>query len=405
MILWILAAPALLAQTALTIEEAIAMAIRNHPDSAVARASRDVAAAQVDATQALPQPEIRVNFNGFNIDPDTLEARRTIGVRWSPPRPREMSLQKQVAQTRQSAVDASIRGFEARLAAETRLAFRRATLAAERARTAEQSLALRTRILDVIQRQVAAGLKEASETSLAELTVSDAETELHRLRSAAAAEHRAFLRSIGAPATTSFTLIPEAGLLQTPAAPANPDPQSAAIRLRTELQQAASACRESDLLASIAKNQRYPWISFTQLTRRVSDIQERGPWGFQFGVDLPLFRTAAKAEQKIAQAQGTRCRAQQKALETQVRNEVSEAAAALDAARQELINLENTRSGIAAKALERTQLALAGGRADQVEVLLAEARTVALRERWIERRIEYARLEAQFEHASGGVSQ
>ena len=69
----------------------------------------------------------------------------------SPPRPREMGLKKQVAEAKQSGVEASVRGFEAKLAAETRLAFRRAAIATERVRTAEQAVALRKRVFEVVQ--------------------------------------------------------------------------------------------------------------------------------------------------------------------------------------------------------------------------------------------------------------
>lgn len=406
MMWWLLVAPGLLAQTALTVEDAIAMALKNHPDTAVARLSRDVAAAQVSATQALPQPELRVSFNNFAVDPEMMEARSNLGLRWSPPRPREMGLKKQVAEAKQSGVEASVRGFEAKLAAETRLAFRRAAIATERVRTAEQAVALRKRVFEVVQRQVAAGLKEATEADLAELTVTDADAELRRVRTVAEAERRALARWMGVEDASGYLLAAEDGLLENPAAVARKtEPQVDAARLRMELLQVASLCRESDLLAAIAKNQRYPWISFTQVTRRMSSLENRGPWSFQFGVDLPLFRTSARAEQRIAEAQGVRCRGQQKALETQVRNEVSEAVAALEAARVELLEVERVRLGVAAKALERTKVALANGRSDQVDVLIAEARTVALRERWLERRMEYARLEAQYEHALGGVAQ
>lgn len=406
MIWWLLAAPGLLAQTALTVEEAIALALKNHPDAAVVRLSRDVAAAHVSATRALPQPELRLSFNNFAIDPEMMEARSNLGLRWSPPRPREMGLKKQVAEAKQSGVEAAARGFEARLATETRMAFRRAALAAERVRTADQALALRKRVLDMVRRQVEAGLKEATEADLAELTVTDAEAELRRMRAVSEAEMRALARWTGVTDLATYTLVAEDGLLQSPTAVASmAEPQVDAVRLRAELQQAASLCRESDLLAAIARNQRYPWISFTQVTRRMSAIENRGPWSFQFGVDLPLFRTSAKTEQKIAEAQGTRCRAQQKALESQVRNEVTEAVSALEAARLDLMEMDRVRLGVAAKAVERTRLALANGRSDQVDVLIAEVRTVALRERWLERRMEYARLEAQYEHALGGAAQ
>lgn len=397
MIWWLLIGP-LMAQPALTVEEAVAMALKNHPDASAVRAARLVSSAQVEATRALPQPEVRMSFNNFGIDPETLEGRTNVGLRWSPPRPREMGLKKQVAQARQSGVEASVRGFEATLAAETRMAFRRAAIAAERVRVAEQAAALRGKVLDVVKRQVAAGLKEATDADLAELTVADAEVELRRVRAAAAAEKRVLLRWMAV--DSDFALVSESGLLEAPEAVAL---RSEPLTMRAELLQAASACKESELLASLAHNQRYPWISFTQVTRRVSAIENRGPWSFQFGVDLPLFRTSAKAEWKIAEAQGVRCRAQQRALESQVRNEVAEAVAALEAARLELIELDRVRVGAAARALDRTRMALENGRADQMDVLLAEVRTVALRERWLERRMEYAQLEARLEQAVGGI--
>lgn len=396
MMWWILAAPALLAQTALTVEEAVAMALRNHPDAAAARAARMVAGAQVDATRVLPQPEVRYSYNNFGVDPETLEVRANLGLRWSPPRPREMGLRRQVAEARQGGVEASVKGFEARLASETRMAFRRAAIAAERARMAEQAVALRGKVLDVVKRQVAAGLKEGTDADLAELSVADAEAELRRVRGVAAAENRALRRWLAA--EQDFTFVPESGFWETPQAVAMP---AKSVAMRAELMQAASACKESELLAAMARNQRYPWISFTQVTRRLSAMENRGPWSFQFGVDLPLFRTAAKAEEKIAGAQGVRCRAQERALERQVRGEVAEAVAALEAARLELVELDRVRVGVAAKALERVRMGLEQGRSDQVDVLLAEVRTVALRERWLERRMEYARLEAQYEQAVG----
>lgn len=61
--------------------------------------------------RAPPQPEW-TSFNNFGIDPETLEGRTNMGLRWSPPRPWEMGLKKQAAQARQSGVEASVRGFE-----------------------------------------------------------------------------------------------------------------------------------------------------------------------------------------------------------------------------------------------------------------------------------------------------
>jgi len=60
--------------------------------------------------------------------------------------------------------------------------------------------------------------------------------------------------------------------------------------------------------------------------------------------------------------------------------------------------------GVGEKALERSRAALQQGRADGFEVLVVEARRLSLRDRWLERRMDYARLEAQLEIAVGEAS-
>lgn len=383
----------------LTMDDAVRRAMETHPDLAASRASRAVARFHVQAARVLPAPEFRVSANNLAFDPDTAELRHSMSWRWSPPRPRAISLREGLGQSRLAAVDAGIQLAEARVAAAVRHAYRRAALAAERATLARQAAGVRDQMVDVTRRQVASGLKEAVESDIALLAHADAQAESRRAAALAESELRRLTRLIDPAGAVSFILHP------LPAAFDPPDSQALverALRARPELAQAAATCRESESAIAIAGNERYPWISFVQVTRRLgADTASRGPWGIQFGVDLPLFRTQARAEGKIAAATLDRCRLEELALRTRVRQEVQEAAEQIAVSSAELAKLEELVEGPAARALANIRAALAAGRADRLDALNAEARHLSLRDRWLDRRLAAAELEAKLELASG----
>ncbi len=103
----------------------------------------------------------------------------------------------------------------------------------------------------------------------------------------------------------------------------------------------------------------------------------------------------------MAAAQRNRCELERQALQARIQREVEERAANLEELRRELAELERLRTGPAERALVRVRMALGAGRADQVEVLDAEARVLGLKDRWLERRLQYAMVEAQVEAAVG----
>ncbi|MBI2686319.1 MAG: TolC family protein [Acidobacteria bacterium] len=388
--LLLLAAASIHAQP-LTMDEAVTRALASHPDLTAARAARAVAAFQIQAARALPTPEFKIIANNFSLDPDISELRNSVAWTWVPPRPRELRFKTEVAQARQRSVDAEIRTAEARIAAAVRHAYRRAALAAERAELAAAMLALRGSVVEVTRRQVATGLKEAVEVDLAELAHADAEAAHHRLQSAAGLERRRLARLLDPSGALNFTLVKEFAPAVSPAQ-----------QNRPELAQAAAACEQSDAATRLANNAVYPWLSSAQVTRRIGAASGRpGAWGFQVGVELPIFRSAAKGEARVASAAARQCRLLEQALQLRVRQELEEATAQWQAATAELDKLDRLSKGPAARALEHTRAALAEGRADRGELLLAEARQLSLRDRWLERRIELTALELQLELAAG----
>ncbi len=277
------------APAVLTMEEAVARALRNHPETRAVRAAEAVAAAQMAVSRAWRQPEFRFSRSNFDLDEQTYEERSSVGLRFSVPRPREMALKQQAVRARQQGAAAESRAAEARLAVETRLAFRRAAIAEERVRVAERIAGLRRELQKTVLRQVSTGLKEADESELTELMVAEAQSELRRAAALADGEKRKLVRLIGGSDAGEWTLVLSDGLFASPAElPGNAELAARAAGSRAELEAAASECKQHQAAEALAKNERYPWLSFAQVSYRTTTMADRGAWGFQVGVDLAI---------------------------------------------------------------------------------------------------------------------
>jgi outer membrane protein TolC len=386
----------------LTIDEAVERALRNNPEVTVARASLAVVSAEANVARTLPAPEFRMSIGSFDADPETVRDRTTVGMRYSPPRPRELALQQAIVQARAESARAAIRVAEARAAAQVRLAFRRAVMAQTRALVAEKQVVLQKNRRRTLLRQVAVGLKESDEKALADLDVDEAENALRRTASLAELERRKLARLIDPAGAVDGDLATDPEMLAVPAATtAAGELLQLAMSRRAELAVVDGACKVYEAERRLARNQRYPWISFVEVSHRVTYLPERGPWGWKFGVDLPLFRSEAAAQAKVAEAQQARCQAESEALAAKIRKEVEDSLANLEQVRRELEDVDRLRSGPAQRALDRAQVALTAGRAEQLDVFAAEARLLAIQDRWLDRRLAYIDLEAQLETAVG----
>jgi outer membrane protein, heavy metal efflux system len=385
---------------AISIDEAVDRAIRRHPDVQVARAGAAVARAQFTLAGVLPQPEFRLSQSNFDLDDLTARERLTVGLRFSLPRPREISLKRAMARVREDAIKAEIKATEAKVAAETRLLFRRALLASRRAELARKKLDLLRRKHKVISTQVKAGLKEAELADLAEFAAEDTASELRRLTTAAASAREQLARLIGADA--GFTLEADPLALSVTAEPLDATRlELRAVTERGDVESLRHTCRQFEYTRKLALDQRYPWLSFAQVSHRVTYLPERGPWGWQIGVDLPVFRSGAREEAKLAAAQQARCNAQREALIDQIRAEVDAAVKSLEQLRLELLDIDRLRTGVGQRALDRVKAALAQGHAESADLLEAEIRMTTLEERWLDRRSQYLTAEAQLETALG----
>lgn len=384
----------------LTLERAVEQALASNPELGAERAARQAAPFQLQAARALPVPEFRMSFTNLSVDPELADSRNIAAWRWAPPRPNEISLKIRMAKAMAGQTEADIRLAELRLSAKVRNLYRRATLSTERAKLAAQVAALRREILEVTRRQIALGLKESPEADLAALALADAENEEHARQS----EERLARLRLGhlvyrAGHAEDYSLEPP------PASPPKVDRAALsdhALRSRGELRRAESACDRTKSALALARNQTYPWISGIQVTRRFgTDLTARAPWGIQAGVDLPFYRSAAKAEAGLAKAAAERCVLEERSVRQRVSREVEEAAARMESAIAELARIESMTLGPARRLLDSTRQALAAGRADRIDVLLAEVRGFTLRDRLLARRLELADIEMELDLAAG----
>jgi outer membrane protein TolC len=279
-----------------------------------------------------------------------------------------------------------------------------AELTGQRAELAARTVNLRREMLEVVRRQVASGLKPSIEADMAELAKGDAEVDHHRLSAQVETALLGLSRLINLQGGSGFTLVPS---LSATSDPSFPPPEASLVAARAMenhpgLAAQAAACQSVDADRAVATNQRYPWLSSIQVSRRLSRPSDAGNWSVQVGVNLPLFRSPAAAAERIAAVRHQGCLLELEALRSRIRREAEESAEALRQAAGQLARLNALATETATRVLEQTRKALATGLADRFDLLTAEARQLSLRDRWFQHRLEYATLEQRLELAIGG---
>lgn len=387
----------------LTLDEALARARRHHAAAPIARVQAGIAAALTGQATAWNAPELRVSANNLALDPTALEGRTNIALRWSPPRPGERQHRIASAQAGEKAAAASAQESTRLLDAETRLAYARAALAAERTARAETIASLHALSLEVVLRQVAEGLKDPLAEDVVRLSLADAHAGFRRARAQQQRELQALAWLVSADGAIDFRVAASQELLSQPAPEAEPADQLTlrAFVLRADRLQQEQSCLQAKEKEALETARRYPWFNFAQISRRVADNSGSGAWGLQVGIELPIFPKSASASARIAAAESAACRVQSESLDRRIRREALDASAELAPAAEELRALDQLRSGLAAAALRRAERALAEGRADRLAVIEAQIRLEQMRDRWLAARADYAASEARLEAAAG----
>jgi cobalt-zinc-cadmium efflux system outer membrane protein len=388
----------------LTVSGAIALALAQNPELVALRQGRVVAEAKVSAVAStvLASPEIRYSLSDVATDLNAYERNRgNVGLRWSPPRPGALRSASSLAYAKVRETSFDIAAAEQRLAAEVRVLHRTVSLLDEQVRLARDAVRVRERIVAAVSEQVTAGVKNQLDRASAELALAEARALPERLQIERRVEAVKLAHKLGMDAASPLEIASEGDPFgfATPAYDRH-KLLARALENRGELGAADARCAAANLTLASERRERYPWISYVQLNRRFEHGDDPASWGFQIGVDLPVFRWKASASQAAA-AELEACRLRRQAVRAAIVAEVDEVLARLQAVSAELAGSLATLAGASSGQVEAARVQLAAGQSDLVEPLLAEVKHLSLRQDFIGRLMEFRALEVGLDQAVG----
>ena len=386
----------------LSADEAVALALARNPSLIALEKGRAVAQAYVSQSSLPPSPEVRVGVSDIAADPDGLGSRRTnVGLRWSPPRPGELGLKSAIARSKVDEVSGSIGVAKQRLVAEVRLLHQTIALIEEQIRIAEQTLRLHEEILVTVGAQLAAGTKSSLDQSLAELSVADARAVPERYKLERRLQISRLAAKLDLPRSYEVKL--QTGGDQLDYRPPQFEREqliASALEHRMELKTADARCTQAQLASKAARRERYPWISFTQINRRLGAADDPSAWGFQVGVEIPVFRWRSDALEATSAAL-SQCRLEQQALKAAIASEIDELRLRLESAQGELQHYVRASGSLSDRNVELSRAALSEGQVDAVEPLLAQARQMSAKLAYVTKLMDVREIEAALTQATG----
>lgn len=387
----------------LTEDEAVSMALRQNADLAALRMGVQAAASAPKGVGLLSSPQVRVGFTDlageFN-DPEN--TRNNVGLSWSPPRIGELRLKSAMVATRTSEAAGDLAAAESRLAAETRLLYRTVAMLDEQIRLAEEAVRLRKRLLADTSEQVEAGVKTSMDRSMAEMALADARVIPAQYRSQRRLHLLRLLQRIGrAPADVTLQSTREWLELRAPSTD-RASLVNQALAQRAELKSATARCAASNLALSSAKRELYPWFTTIQLIRRTSRLDTPGRWGFQLGIEIPVFRWKENGI-ATASAQLEQCRLRRRAMEAAIIAEVDEVLARMTAVATDLETHRKVIVELSGRQVDLATAQLAAGLADRLEPTLAQLRLISARQSFLTSLMELRALEIGLQQATGAV--
>ncbi|HEY0858995.1 MAG TPA: TolC family protein [Albitalea sp.] len=329
----------------------------NHPELASMRLEADAAAQRVQPAGALPDPMFRIELNNFTntgnpAGPNLLPSRvgETMYTLIQPlPGWGKRALRQEAATADAAQADARAKAVWTELAMRIKTAYAQYHYVAGNERLTAEVLDLMTRLEKIAQARYAGGLVEQQDAVRAQLEQTAMRSELIMLDS-----EKQQLR-----ARLNALLARESGApLAEPLAP-RPLPSPAALEAATLAARARSGnpsllAEEARLLAAMKSRDltlrnRYPdfqvGLAPTQMGSRIT------AWQLMFEMNIPLQQSTRRSEEREAEAMVGAARARAEMVANQLRGELAESLAGLEAARR-------TESLVSAQLLPQSELGL-----------------------------------------------
>lgn len=387
---------------ALTADRAVAMAKDNSARLAALEAHATTAAADVAATDQLPNPTLILS--NVHLD-DVLygELRMKAALRLSTPRPGEIAAKVAQARAAEATARAEARAEALAIEADVRWLFDDVLLldaeiaAAEAVAAARRSLA--TRMKERLDTSEAISIDEA----MVELAATLAEQDSAEWRARRAQATGDLLDRIGLdPAATVHLVGDRAAAWPPPALPTEEALVETALRRRPEIQIAAARIDGADALVHIESANRVPWVSSVEVGYAFApDVAPGLGWVFRAGIDLPIFNTNRAALGAATSARTAEKRALAAEVE-RVAREVRQRLREATAAEALVTELRRRALPVAARAGAETKRALEERGIDVIRALSVDEQRVIVELRLLRLVRRYRTAVADLRRAVGG---
>jgi outer membrane protein, heavy metal efflux system len=387
-------------------DEAVALALTRSPQIQALRKGRSAAELGVPAAKVLPDPEIRTGRVDFVDDAGGLWSQNyNLALRWSPPRLGERNLKGSTALGKVSEVTGEIAVAEQRLAAEVRLLHMKIVFLDEQIKLADAAVKLREQMVEFLDAQVEAGVKNILDQNMADLSLADARSvpAAYRLERRVALNRLA--AELGLARSGDLKLQVEGDPLGYPSAPLDSAALVAsALARRPEFAVFAARCAQADAGLDLASKERYPWLSFVQLSRDFGGSTRSNTWGLRFGIDLPIFKWSGATVGAPA-AEAEQCRMEIEAARSGITVQVEESVERLRSSASDLDYYRQSVQPLSQRAVDLTQQAVEAGQADLLQRLTAEARSLSHQQTFLAKLLDYRTLEIELDQALGRAVQ
>lgn len=387
---------------ALTADRAVAMAKDNSAHLAALEAHATTAAADVAATDQLPNPTLIVS--NLHLD-DVLYGEPSLkaALRLKTPRPGEIAAKVAQARAAEATARAEARAEALAIEADVRWLFDDVLLldaeiaAAEAVAAARRALA--TRMKERLDVSEATMIDEA----MVELAATVAEQDSAERRARRAQAKSELLDRIGLdPAATVHLVGDRAAAWPPPALPSEETLVETALRRRPEIQIAAARIDGADARVHIESANRVPWVSSVEVGYEFAPNVEAGlGWVFRAGIDLPIFNTNRAALGAATSARTAEKRALAAEVE-RVAREVRQRLREANAAEALATELQRRARPVAERAGIETKRALEDRGIDVIRALSVDEQRVIVELRLLRLVRSYRTAVAELRRAVGG---
>jgi len=314
----------------LSLDQAIALALRDNPVLSAARKGVEIAAARVGGAYGVEDPRLEFEYNRLIADRMlTGDPMRMLSLSQDLPFPTKLFARRAVAARSEEIARQTLRAKERELVAGVKSSFGELALTEESLRILEEARGVLAALSSHAAARYASG--EASQADALRAQVESARVEkdlimLAQQRTVARAQLNLLLNR---PPDQETTAAPAE--LSSLIAPPLADLYAAARRHNPELAAAEAAAEKARSAASLARQEYLPDIML-KFTKGVGDQDwESGEWAGMVGISLPLWFFQKQAPMvREARAEEAMADAEYRSLENEVRARVREAHARLE---------------------------------------------------------------------------